>query len=154
MFEHWENKLDELKARKSYQRDMKNCNVFCFTELFLHDDVKIIQLAGYTLHWQDRTAASSKTPGGSICIYSALRKCSAPLNFATFCHISGFKHKDIRWRVNTIIVLAGRRREGTRGGETLLRHSAAQDVDFIVELCLNSWPGQSLFPPQSCLFSR
>ena len=25
--------------------------------------------------------------------YSALRKYSAPLNFATFCHISGFKHK-------------------------------------------------------------
>ena len=30
------------------------------------------------------------------CIYSALRKYSAPLNFATFCHISGFKHKDIK----------------------------------------------------------
>ncbi|CDQ87134.1 unnamed protein product [Oncorhynchus mykiss] len=28
--------------------------------------------------------------------YSALRKYSAPLNFATFCHISGFKHKDIK----------------------------------------------------------
>jgi hypothetical protein len=25
--------------------------------------------------------------------YSALRKYSAPLNFATFCHISGFKHR-------------------------------------------------------------
>ena len=31
-----------------------------------------------------------------IQIYSALRKYSAPLNFATFCHISGFKHKDIK----------------------------------------------------------
>uniref|UniRef100_A0A8C7D713 ATP-dependent RNA helicase n=1 Tax=Oncorhynchus kisutch TaxID=8019 RepID=A0A8C7D713_ONCKI len=29
-------------------------------------------------------------------VYSALRKYSAPLNFATFCHISGFKHKDIK----------------------------------------------------------
>ena len=29
-------------------------------------------------------------------IYSALRKYSAPLNFVTFCHISGFKHKDIK----------------------------------------------------------
>ena len=28
--------------------------------------------------------------------YSALRKYLAPLNFATFCHISGFKHKDIK----------------------------------------------------------
>ena len=32
-----------------------------------------------------------------VCIrYSALQKYSAPLNFATFCHISGFKHKDIK----------------------------------------------------------
>ncbi|KAF4086633.1 hypothetical protein AMELA_G00085790 [Ameiurus melas] len=29
--------------------------------------------------------------------YSALRKYSAPLNFSTFCHISGFKHKDIKF---------------------------------------------------------
>jgi hypothetical protein len=28
--------------------------------------------------------------------YSALRKYSAPFNFVTFCHISGFKHKDIK----------------------------------------------------------
>ena len=32
----------------------------------------------------------------SQCIYSALRKYSATLNFVTFCHISGFKHKDIK----------------------------------------------------------
>ena len=29
-------------------------------------------------------------------VYSALRKYSAPLKFATFWHISGFKHKDIK----------------------------------------------------------
>ena len=33
--------------------------------------------------------------------YSALRKYSAPLNFATFCHISGFKHKDIKLYFST-----------------------------------------------------
>ncbi|CDQ64273.1 unnamed protein product [Oncorhynchus mykiss] len=31
-----------------------------------------------------------------LCRYSALRKYSAPLNFATFCHISGYKHEDIK----------------------------------------------------------
>ena len=30
---------------------------------------------------------------GIVLIYSALRKYSAPLNFATFCHISGFKQR-------------------------------------------------------------
>ena len=55
-----ENKWDELKARISYQRDIKNCNVLCFTELWLNDDIKNIQLVGYTLYQQDRTAASGK----------------------------------------------------------------------------------------------
>jgi hypothetical protein len=37
------------------------------------------------------------TVDGTECsIYSALRKYSAPLNFSTFCHILGFKHKDIK----------------------------------------------------------
>ncbi|CDQ68993.1 unnamed protein product [Oncorhynchus mykiss] len=48
------------------------------------------------------TAAHTTTPprelitASPVTRYSALRKYSAPLNFATFCHISGFKHKDIK----------------------------------------------------------
>ncbi|MED6279666.1 hypothetical protein CHARACLAT_003131 [Characodon lateralis] len=30
--------------------------------------------------------------------YSALRKYSAPLNWSASCHISGFKHKDIKFK--------------------------------------------------------
>jgi hypothetical protein len=54
------NKLDKVRSRISYQRDIKNCNILCFTESWLNDDMDI-QLAGYTLHRQDRTAHSSKT---------------------------------------------------------------------------------------------
>ena len=32
-------------------------------------------------------------------VYSALRKNLAPLNFSTFCHISGLKHKDIKFQL-------------------------------------------------------
>lgn len=64
-----ENIWDELKARISYQRHIKNCNILCFTESWLKDDIKSIQLAGYTLYRQDRTAASGKTWGGGLCIY-------------------------------------------------------------------------------------
>ena len=42
-------KWDELKARISYQRDIKNCNILCFTKSWLNDDIKNIQLADYTL---------------------------------------------------------------------------------------------------------
>jgi hypothetical protein len=45
-------------------------------------------------HLETFTSPPLSTING--CIYSALRKYSAPLNFATFCHISGFKHKDIK----------------------------------------------------------
>ena len=64
-----ENKLDDLRLRLSYQRDIKNCNILCFTESWLNDDMDNIQLAGYTLHRQDRTADSGKTRGGGLCIF-------------------------------------------------------------------------------------
>ena len=44
----------------------------------------------------DSRGISDRTPWVWQSIYSALRKYSAPLKFATFCHISGFKHKDIK----------------------------------------------------------
>ena len=42
-----DNKLDEVRSRISYQRNIKNCNILCFTESWLNDDMDI-QLAGYT----------------------------------------------------------------------------------------------------------
>jgi hypothetical protein len=56
-----ENKWEELKARIFYQRDIKNCKILCFTESWLNDDIKNIQLVGYALYRQVRTAASGKT---------------------------------------------------------------------------------------------
>lgn len=63
-----ENKLDELRSRLSYQQDMKYFNILCFTELWLTDDVDNIQLAGFSVHRQDRTA-SGKTRGGGLCLF-------------------------------------------------------------------------------------
>jgi hypothetical protein len=40
-----ENKLDELKAQISYQKDIKNGNILCFTKSWLKDDMNNIQLA-------------------------------------------------------------------------------------------------------------
>ena len=64
-----ENKLDELRSRLTFQRDIKNCNILCFTELGLTDDMDNIQLAGFSVHRQDRTAASDKTRGGGLCLF-------------------------------------------------------------------------------------
>jgi uncharacterized membrane protein len=64
-----DNKMDELRSRLSYQWDIKNCSILCFTESWLNDDMDNIQLNGFTLHRQDRTAASGKTRGGGLCLF-------------------------------------------------------------------------------------
>ena len=64
-----DKKIDELRARISYQRDIKNCNVLCFTDSWLNNDMNNIQLAGFTLFRQDRTAASGRTRGAGLCIF-------------------------------------------------------------------------------------
>ena len=64
-----DNEIDDLRGGLNYQRDIQNCNILCFTELWLNDDTVNIQLAGYTLHRQDRTAESGKTRGGGLCIF-------------------------------------------------------------------------------------
>ena len=63
-----ENKIDGVRSRLSYQRDIKNCNILCFTRSWLNDDMDNIQLVGFTLHWQDIRAASSKTGQWSVSI--------------------------------------------------------------------------------------
>uniref|UniRef100_A0AAZ3NT85 Uncharacterized protein n=1 Tax=Oncorhynchus tshawytscha TaxID=74940 RepID=A0AAZ3NT85_ONCTS len=49
-----DNKLDEVRSQISYQQDVKNCNILCFTESWLNDDMDIL-LAGYTLHRQQNS---------------------------------------------------------------------------------------------------
>ena len=64
-----DNNLDELRSRLSYQWDIKNCNILCFTGSWLNYDMDHIQLARFSVHWQDRTAASGKTKVGGLCLF-------------------------------------------------------------------------------------
>ena len=50
------NKVDELKARISFQRDIRDCNILCFTESWLSQDIlsSSIQPAGFSVHCADR----------------------------------------------------------------------------------------------------
>ena len=58
-----DNKLDEVRSQICYLRDIKNCNILCFTESWVNDDMDNIQLAGLTQHRLDRTAHSGKMRG-------------------------------------------------------------------------------------------
>jgi hypothetical protein len=82
-----DNKLDDLCSRLSYQRDIKNCNILCFTESGLNDDMDNKQLAGFSMHWQDETAASGKTRDGGLCLFVNNSWCAKSniKEFSTFC---------------------------------------------------------------------
>ena len=64
-----ENKLDELRLRLSYQWDIKNWNILCFTEMWLNDDTDNIELAAFSVHRQDRAATSGKMRAGGVCLF-------------------------------------------------------------------------------------
>lgn len=62
-----ENKLEELRSRLSYQHDLNNRNVLCFSESWLNKEMEMIYRALFSKHWQDRTAASGKLGVSLFC---------------------------------------------------------------------------------------
>ena len=64
-----DNKMDELRSKLYLQQDIKNYNILCFTESWLNVNIDNIQLAGFSVHRQDRTAASRMTRGGGLCLF-------------------------------------------------------------------------------------
>lgn len=66
-----DNKLDDLRSR----RDIKNCNILCFTESRLNDDTDNIELTGFSVNPQDKAATSSKTRGGGVCLFVNNSRC-------------------------------------------------------------------------------
>ncbi len=94
-----DNKLCELRARISYQRETRECCVICLTETWMSAMVpdSAIELAGFSVHRSDRTkeltgksrgvfVSISTTRGVMKGIYTLLNP-SAPLiwNFICFC---------------------------------------------------------------------
>ena len=51
-----DNKVDEIRARVAFQRDIRDCNVLCFTETWLTRETltESVQPAGFFTHRADR----------------------------------------------------------------------------------------------------
>ena len=90
-----DNKIDELRRRLNYQQDIKNCNILCFTESWLNDDINI-QLAGYTMYRQDRTAASGKTRCGGLCVIVNSSWCTISKEVSSYCFVAVYIPPPIR----------------------------------------------------------
>ncbi len=67
-----DNKLCELRARISYQRETRDCCVFCLTETWMSAMVpdSAIELTGFSVHRSDRMEElTGKSRGGGVCFY-------------------------------------------------------------------------------------
>ncbi len=95
-----DNKLCELRARISYQRETRDCCIICLTETWMSAVVpdSAIELTGFSVHCSDRTKElTGKSRGGGVCFFINNSWCdekicillnpSAPLiwNFICFC---------------------------------------------------------------------
>ncbi len=102
-----DNKLCELWARISYQRETSDCCVICLTETWMSAMVpgSAIKLKGFSVHRSNRTKElTGKSRGGGICFYinnswcdernihSIKFFCSLNWNFIRFC----VDHSDYR----------------------------------------------------------
>ncbi len=69
--QYLENKLDDLRARISFQRDIRDCNILCLTETWLTPSVPDTAVASsdnFSVLRMDRTAEAGKTKGGGVCL--------------------------------------------------------------------------------------
>ena len=76
------NKVDEIRARVAFQRDIRDCNILCFTETRLTGDMlsepiqlsgdmlsEAVQPTGFSVHCADRNKhlSGKKKGGGGVC---------------------------------------------------------------------------------------
>ncbi len=67
-----DNKLCELRARISYQRETRDCCIICLTETWMSAVVpdSAIVLTGFFVHRSDRTKElTGKSRGGGVCFF-------------------------------------------------------------------------------------
>ncbi len=73
-----ENKMDDLRARISFQRDIRDCNILCLTEKWLTPtvpDTAVTPSDNFSVLRMDRTAEAGKTKGGGVCFMINKKLC-------------------------------------------------------------------------------
>ncbi len=62
--------MDDLRARISFERDIRDCNILCLTETWLtpsFPDTAVRPSDNFSVLRMDRTAEAGKTKGGGVC---------------------------------------------------------------------------------------
>ncbi len=80
-----DNKMDDLRARISFQRDIRDCNIICLTETWLTPsvpDTAVTPSDNFSVLRMDRTAEAGKSKGGGVCFMTNKKWCD-PRNISS-----------------------------------------------------------------------
>lgn len=90
-----ENKLCELRAWISFQREMRDCCVICLTETWLSDKVpdSTIQLLGFSVHRADRLQELTGKRCSGVCFMINNRWC----DYANVHRVRSFCSSDLEY---------------------------------------------------------
>ncbi len=83
-----ENKMDDLRARISFQQDIRDCNILCLTETWLTPsvpDTAVRPSDNFSVLRTDRRAEAGKTKGGGVCFMINKKWCD-PRNISILSH--------------------------------------------------------------------
>ncbi len=70
--------MDDLRARISFQRDIRDCNILCLTKTWLTPTVPdnaVTPSDNFSVLRMDRTAEAGKTKGGGVCFMINKKLC-------------------------------------------------------------------------------
>ncbi len=80
-----ENKMDDLRARISFQQDIRDCNIICLSETWLTPsvpDTAVTPSDNFSVLRMDRTAEAGKSKGGGVCFMTNKEWCD-PRNISS-----------------------------------------------------------------------
>ncbi len=83
-----DNKMDDLRARISFQRDIRDFNILCLSEtwlLTLVPDTAVSPSDNFSVLRMDRTAEAGKTKSGGVCFMINKKWCD-PRNISILSH--------------------------------------------------------------------
>ncbi len=70
--------MDDLRARTSFQRDIRDCNILCLSETWLTPsvpDTAVTPSDNFSVLRMDRTAEAGKIKGGGVCFMTNKKWC-------------------------------------------------------------------------------
>ncbi len=82
-----ENKMDDLRARISIQRDIRDCNIICLETWLTPSvpDTAVTPSDNFSVLRMDRTAEAGKSKGGGVCFMINKEWCD-PRNISSLLH--------------------------------------------------------------------